>query len=78
MGVSLPVQGRGTGSNPTNRFETLHVEPDFDHGIPPEERLMGSATLAALAIANGADMIRVHDVRTMAQVARVTDAVVRG
>ncbi|MGN6726064.1 MAG: PA0069 family radical SAM protein [Tepidisphaeraceae bacterium] len=38
MGVSLPVHGRGTGSNPTNRFETLHVEPDFDHGIPPEER----------------------------------------
>jgi dihydropteroate synthase len=47
-------------------------------GIPPEERLMGSAALAALAVANGADMIRVHDVREMAQVARVADAVVRG
>ena len=42
-----------------------------------EERLFGGATLAALAIANGADMIRVHDVREMAQVARMADAVCR-
>ena len=31
----------------------------------------------ATAIANGADIIRVHDVREMVQVARMTDAIVR-
>jgi dihydropteroate synthase len=44
---------------------------------PPQERVWGTASLTALAIANGADLIRVHDVKEMAQVARVTDAVVR-
>jgi DNA repair photolyase len=29
---SLPViQGRGTQANPPNRFERLHLEPDFEH-----------------------------------------------
>ncbi|MGD9495449.1 MAG: dihydropteroate synthase [Armatimonadota bacterium] len=45
---------------------------------PVEERLMGTAATCALAIANGADIIRVHDVAEMAAVARMTDAVVRG
>jgi len=31
-----------------------------------------------IAIANGADLIRVHDVLAMARVARMTDAIVRG
>jgi dihydropteroate synthase len=30
-----------------------------------------------MAIANGCDIVRVHDVREMAQVARMSDAVVR-
>ncbi|HID87038.1 MAG TPA: dihydropteroate synthase, partial [Anaerolineae bacterium] len=30
------------------------------------------------AIARGADILRVHDVREMVRVARMTDAVVRG
>ena len=45
---------------------------------PVEERLMGTAATCAIAIANGADIIRVHDVAEMAQVARMTDAIVRG
>jgi dihydropteroate synthase len=32
----------------------------------------------SLAIAGGADIVRVHDVRAMTRVARMTDAVVRG
>jgi dihydropteroate synthase len=32
----------------------------------------------ALAIAQGADIVRVHDVKQMARVARMADAVVRG
>ena len=47
-------------------------------GLPPEERLEGTAATVALAIANGADLVRVHDVKAMVRVARMTDAVVRG
>jgi dihydropteroate synthase len=47
-------------------------------GLPPEERLEGTLATTALAIANGAAIIRVHDVKPNLQVARMTDAVVRG
>ena len=47
-------------------------------GLPPEERLEGTAAAVALAIANGADVVRVHDVQAMARVARMSDAIVRG
>lgn len=45
---------------------------------PVDDRLDGTAALAALAIAGGVDILRVHDVRAIARVARVADAVVRG
>jgi dihydropteroate synthase len=45
--------------------------------LPVEERLEGTAATVAVAIANGADIVRVHDVREMARVARMTDAIVR-
>ncbi|MBU0495417.1 MAG: dihydropteroate synthase [Chloroflexi bacterium] len=45
--------------------------------VPPEERLEGTAATVALAIARGADIVRVHDVKEMARVARMTDAIVR-
>jgi dihydropteroate synthase len=47
-------------------------------GTPVEDRLEGSAATVALAIANGADIVRVHDTREMVRVARMADAVVRG
>lgn len=43
-----------------------------------DQRLFGTAATCAVAIANGANIIRVHDVREMVQVARMTDAIVRG
>lgn len=46
-------------------------------GLPPEERVEGTGATVALGIANGADIVRVHDVKAMVRVARVTDAVVR-
>jgi len=46
--------------------------------LPVEERLEGTAATVALAIANGADIVRVHDVKAMLRVARMSDAVVRG
>ncbi len=47
-------------------------------GLPPEERVEGTAATVALAIAGGADIVRVHDVREMKRVCRVSDAIVRG
>ena len=47
-------------------------------GLPEDQRMEGTAATVALAIARGADMVRVHDVRQMARVARMADAVVRG
>ena len=46
-------------------------------GLPVEDRLEGTAATIAVAIANGADIIRVHDVKQMARVARMADAVIR-
>jgi len=46
--------------------------------LPVEERIFGSAATCALVIANGADIIRVHDVREMKQVAQMTDAILSG
>jgi len=43
--------------------------------LPPEERLEGTAATVAIAIMNGANAVRVHDVREMVRVARMTDAV---
>ena len=45
--------------------------------LPVDERLEGTAATVALAIAGGADIVRVHDVREMRRVARISDAVVR-
>ena len=45
---------------------------------PAASRVAGSAATVALAIAAGADIVRVHDVREMADVALVTDAVLHG
>lgn len=47
-------------------------------GAPPEDRTEGTAATVALAVANGASMVRVHDVREMWRVVCVADAVVRG
>lgn len=45
--------------------------------LPFEDRLEGTAAAVAIGIARGADIVRVHDVRTMSRVALMTDAIVR-
>ena len=45
--------------------------------LPPAERLEGTAATVAIGIANGADIVRVHDVKEMVRVARMSDALVR-
>ena len=46
--------------------------------LPVEDRVEGTAATVALSISNGADIVRVHDVREMVRVAKMSDAVVRG
>jgi len=47
-------------------------------GLPEGERVWGTAATVALSIANGADIVRVHDVAEMRQVCTMADAIVRG
>jgi dihydropteroate synthase len=46
-------------------------------GLPPDQRVEGTAATVALAIAGGADIVRVHDVQQMVRVCRMTDAILR-
>ena len=49
----------------------------FTLDLPPDQRVEGTAATVAVGITRGADVIRVHDVKEMARVAKMTDAIVR-
>ena len=46
-------------------------------GEPLEDRLFGTAATIALAIQSGADIVRVHDVKEMVSVVKMSDELVR-
>ena len=46
-------------------------------GLPVDDRVEGTAAAVAMSIAGGANIVRVHDVKEMTRVARMTDAIVR-
>jgi len=47
--------------------------------IPPgDQRLEGTAATIAIGITKGADIVRVHDVKEIARVCKMSDAIVRG
>jgi dihydropteroate synthase len=46
-------------------------------GRPEPERQFGTAASVALGIARGAHFIRVHDVKAMSEVAKISDAILR-
>jgi dihydropteroate synthase len=46
--------------------------------LPADQRAEGTGATVAVGIARGADMVRVHDVRQMVRVCRMSDAIVRG
>lgn len=46
-------------------------------GAEPDKRIFGTAASIAIAIRNGADIVRVHDVKAMKQVVTVSDAISR-
>ena len=58
----------------TSRKSTIGLVLD----LPPDQRIEGTAATVALAIVGGADIIRVHDVKEMVRVCRMSDAIVRG
>ena len=58
----------------TSRKSTIGMVLD----LPVDERVEGTAATVALAVAGGVDIVRVHDVRHMVRVCRMSDAVVRG
>jgi dihydropteroate synthase len=45
--------------------------------LPVDERLEGTAAAVAVAVANGAHLVRVHDVKEMRRVCMVAEAIVR-
>ncbi len=45
--------------------------------LPPDERVEGTAATIAIGIDRGADIVRVHDVKVMARVAKMVDRIVR-
>jgi dihydropteroate synthase len=47
--------------------------------VPPgDQRIEGTAATIAIGIAKGADIVRVHDVKEMTRVCKMSDALVRG
>lgn len=46
--------------------------------LPAADRVEGTAATVAIGIANGADIVRVHDVKQMVRVCKMADAIVRG
>jgi dihydropteroate synthase len=47
-------------------------------GAPPTDRVEGTAAAVAVSVLNGADIVRVHDVKEMVKVVKVADAIKRG
>lgn len=46
--------------------------------LPVDDRVEGTSSIVAVSIYNGANIVRVHDVKNMVRVAKMTDALVKG
>ena len=46
--------------------------------LPINDRLEGTAASLAISISKGADIIRIHDMKEMNRVAKMSDAIIRG
>jgi len=58
----------------TSRKSTIGYVLD----LPVKDRIEGTAATVAIAIAKNVDLIRVHDVKEMIRVAKMSDAIIRG
>ena len=57
---------------PEQRLEGMAFVP------PADQRLEGTAATIAIGIAKGADIVRIHNVKEMARVCKMSDAIIRG
>ena len=74
--------GTANGNCFAQRYGELQPHPTL--GLRPSppwgnfnNRVEGTAATVAIGIANGADIMRVHDVREMVRVCRMSDAILR-
>ena len=74
---NLEVIHRLTELRFMNRPILLGTSRKFMRSQPFGQRLEATAATVVIGIANGADMVRVHDVRQMVRVCRMSDAVIR-
>jgi dihydropteroate synthase len=87
IGFGKTVEQNLTLLNHTDYFKTLGYPIligsshksfiGYTLNLPPDDRLEGTAATVAIAIARGADIVRVHNVKAMSRVAKMTDALVR-
>jgi dihydropteroate synthase len=49
----------------------------FTLDLPTDQRIEGTGATIAVGITRGADIVRVHDVKEMSRVVKMTDAIVR-
>lgn len=61
----------------TSRKSVISYCLTGDNTAPIQDRIFGTAATVALGIQNGADIIRVHDVKEMLQTVKITDKIVR-
>ena len=54
----------------------LMIRREWD--LRPDQRVEATAATVAIGIANGADIVRVHDIWQMVRVCRMSDAIIRG
>ena len=45
--------------------------------LPPDQRVEGTAATVVISILKGADIVRVHDVKEIIRVVKMTDAIAR-
>jgi dihydropteroate synthase len=75
---ALRALGHPLCVGPSRKSFIVHPDahpPGWPHdGASPEARVGGTAAAVALAVGQGAEVLRVHDVAVMAQCARVAQA----
>lgn len=45
--------------------------------LPPDQRLAGTAAVVAISIINGANIVRVHDIKEISRVTKIVDAILQ-
>lgn len=68
----------GTSRKSTIRLALDLLAKDLPANDSSPQLIQGTAATVALAVAGGADIVRVHDVKEMVSVCRMSDAIVRG